>query len=43
MRIQLVDNDQTDHRLREPIEIIVPLVIQSRTNQTESASTGGAS
>lgn len=43
VRIQLVGNDTTDNRIREPIEIIVPLVIQSGTNETQSATAEGSS
>jgi type II secretion system protein J len=41
MRIQLVADDTIDVRNRQPIELWVPLVIQSRTNQVQQASGGG--
>jgi hypothetical protein len=43
VRIQLTPNDTADSRMREPIEMIVPLLTQSRTNQTQSASSTGGS
>jgi prepilin-type N-terminal cleavage/methylation domain-containing protein len=41
VRIQMVAEETVDVRNRQPIELLVPLVIQSRTNQTQQASGGG--
>ncbi len=38
VRIQLTANDTADSRSRQPIEMIIPLVTQSRTNQVQSSS-----
>jgi type II secretory pathway component PulJ len=42
VRLQMVADERTDVRDRQPIELLIPLVIQSRTNQTQQASGGGA-
>jgi prepilin-type N-terminal cleavage/methylation domain-containing protein len=39
VRIQLAGDNPSDARNRQPIELIVPLTTQSRTNQTQTAST----
>jgi type II secretory pathway component PulJ len=41
VRIQQVADDSVDARSRAPFEMIIPLVIQSRTNQVQQSS-GGA-
>ncbi len=41
VRIQLGGTAAADVRLQQPFEMVVPLVCQSRTNQIQSASTGG--
>jgi len=40
VRLQLAADNEADTRNRQPLEMIVPLVAQSRTNQT--ATTGGS-
>ncbi len=40
VRIQLVADDNADRRNRQPVEMIIPLVTQSRTNQTQIAGGG---
>jgi prepilin-type N-terminal cleavage/methylation domain-containing protein len=40
VRIQLVADESVDIRNRQPIELVVPLMVQTRTNQTQQASEG---
>jgi type II secretion system protein J len=42
VQIQLVADETVDIRNRQPIELLVPLTIQSRTNQTQQTTGGGA-
>ena len=41
VRIQLASDSAADLRNQQPFEMIVPLIVQSRTNQVQTASTGG--
>jgi len=41
VQIHLVADEAMDIRNRQPIELLVPLTIQSRTNQTQQSTTGG--
>jgi general secretion pathway protein J len=41
LRLHLVGAEDEDRRQRQPFEMVIPLVTQSRTNQTQQAS-GGA-
>jgi type II secretory pathway component PulJ len=41
VRIQLANEASSDARGQQPFEMVVPLVTQSRTNQTQNANTGG--
>jgi len=41
VRIQLAGDRATDLRNQQPFEMVVPLICQSRMNQTTTASTGG--
>src|SRR5262245_6192240 len=41
VRLQLAGETGIDSRNQEPLELIVPLLCQSRTNQVTTASTGG--
>jgi len=41
VRIQLAGDRAVDLRNQQPFEMIVPVICQSRTNQTQTASTGG--
>lgn len=42
VQIQLVADDSVDIRNRQPIELWVPLTIQSRTNQVQQSAGGGS-
>ena len=33
----LLDTEETDRSLRQPIELVMPIVVQGFTNQTETA------
>jgi prepilin-type N-terminal cleavage/methylation domain-containing protein len=41
VRIQLATGPTDDSRNRQPVEMLVPLVVQARSNQTDQASGGG--
>jgi type II secretion system protein J len=41
VRLQFATESGVDTRGQQPFEMIVPLLCQSRTNQTQTASTGG--
>src|SRR5262249_8372305 len=41
VQIQMVADDSVDARNRQPIELLVPLIVQSRTNVTQQTTTGG--
>ncbi len=41
VRIQTVPDENIDIRNRQPFEILVPIITQSRTNITSQATTGG--
>ncbi len=43
VRITLVADEMVDLRNRQPIELIVPLAVQARTNQTQQTTGGGQS
>ncbi len=41
VRIQLATDNSIDSGRQQPFEMVIPLMCQSRTNQTQTASTGG--